>query len=111
MRNTLGALDQRRSCEQAVVLFAKQTGADFTVLRVGDLQTGGRADVTLARGDVLDGSTTPSSAAHALAQVVARQNPVARNVSLGVQGAGEKERAARVGRLLCTPSRTLGVFV
>jgi hypothetical protein len=93
VRNTLGAVDQRRSGEQAAVLYAKQAGADYTVLRIGDLTPpnpppSSAGDVTVASGDVLDGATSPAVAAAALAQVVARQNPVARNVSLGVQGTG-----------------------
>lgn len=92
MRNTLGALDRRRSVEQAVVLYSKQQGADYTVVRVGDLvasppsSTGAASDVTVAGGDVLDGATSPSVVAAALTQIVSRQDPVARNASLGLQG-------------------------
>lgn len=104
MRNTLGALDRRRSAEQAVVLYSKQQGADYTVLRVGDLQApsspsassspGSAANgggITVAGGDVLDGATTPSVVAAALTQIVTRQDPVARNVSLGLQGTSTGE--------------------
>lgn len=116
MRNTLGALDRRRSAEQAVVLYSKQQGADYTVLRVGELRASppppssssaaSAGDViTVAGGDVLDGATTPSVVAAALAQIVARQDPVARNVSLGLQGTSTSK--AYIRRRVLAPRHTI----